>query len=313
MSAPTTSRAAIVNAYGGPDLIKVQLRPTPTPGPNELLIAVRAAGVNLVDTMLREGYLGTGPMPLTLGSDFAGVVADAGGVKGFATGDQVYGYKLLGNGTYAEYAAVDASLVARKPASLSFAQAAALPCAGLIAYDAVVNTLALEPDESILIAGAAGGVGHLAVQIAKARGATVIATASKPNLEFVRSLGADHAVDYNEDVTRAIRQLLPRGVDAALPTVRAAERSALAATRDGGRITWINNAFDPPLDRGITGRETNGSHGRALLDGLCHLVDSGALATVHVDHRYPLADATEAQIDVARGHVRGKLVIDTTT
>jgi NADPH:quinone reductase-like Zn-dependent oxidoreductase len=142
------SRAAVVEAYGGVELIKVQPRPTPTPAPGELLIEVRAAGVNLVDTMLRAGYLETGPLPLTLGSDFAGVVADASDLEGFAIGDEVYGYKLLGNGTYAEYAAIDASLLARKPPSLSFAEAGALPCAGLVAYDAIVNTLALQPDET---------------------------------------------------------------------------------------------------------------------------------------------------------------------
>ena len=313
MNVPSTSRAAVVHAYGGPDLITVQSRPTPTVGPGQLLIAIRAAGVNLVDTMLRAGYLKTGPLPLTLGCDFAGVVADAGEVEGFAAGDEVYGYKLLGNGTYAEYAAVDASLIAPKPPSLSFAAAAALPCAGLIAYDAIVNTLALKPGESILIAGASGGVGHLAVQIAKARGATVIATASKRNLQFVRSLGADHALDYNKDVATAIRELLPNGVDAALPTVREAERSAVAATRHGGRITWINNAFDLPLDRGITGNETNGSHGRALLDALSNLVQDGAIPTIHIEHQYRLADAAQAHIHVAGGRVRGKLVIDTTT
>ena len=311
MSVPGMSRAAVVESYGGAELIKVHSRTTPVPASGELLIEVHAAGVNLVDTLFREGYLNTGPLPLTLGSDFAGVVADPGDVQGFTKGQEVYGYKLLGNGTYAEHAAMDAALVAPMPRSLSFIEAAAIPCAGLVAYDAIVNTLALQPGETILIGGAAGGVGHLAVQIAKAQGATVIATASAANREFVRSLGADHVIDYARDVPAAVFELFPGGVDAALPTVTEAEPSALRATRDFGRITWINNAFTLPLERGISGGETNGSHGRELLDGLTRLIDRDAVK-VHVAHVYTLGEAALAQTTVAEGHTRGKLVIDTT-
>jgi NADPH:quinone reductase-like Zn-dependent oxidoreductase len=262
--------------------------------------------------MLREGYLQTGPPPLALGCDLAGIVADVREVDDFQVGDEVYGYKLLGNGTYAEYAAVEASLVAPKPRGLSFAQAAALPCAGLVALDAIAHTLKLARGETILIAGASGGVGHLAVQIARARGARVIATAGTGNLDFVRSLGADAVIDHAGDVAAAVRRLSPGGVDAALPTVRAAERSALGAVRDGGRITWINNGFEPRLPRGISGRETNGSHGRELLDELTALVQKGALAHIHLARRYSLDGAAQAQRDIADGHTRGKLVIDVT-
>jgi NADPH:quinone reductase-like Zn-dependent oxidoreductase len=140
----------------------------------------------------------------------------------------------------------------------------------------------------------------------------VIGTAGGRNLEFVRSLGADHVIDYRRDVAAAVRELIPAGVNAALPTVSHAERSALQATRDSGRITWINNVFKLPLERGISGRETNASHGRALLDALTELVEDGSVK-VHIEHQYRLAEAADAQTKVARGHVRGKLVIDTTS
>ena len=309
---PATSRAAMVDRYGGANLIAVRLRETPVPRPGELLIEVRAAGVNLVDTLFRDGYLETGPPPLVLGSDFSGVVADPNGVEGYAAGDEVYGYKLMGNGTYAEYAAIDAGLVGHKPASLSFIEAAAIPCAGLVAYDAIVNTLAMAAGESILIAGASGGAGHLAVQIAKAQGSRVIATTSAQNLDFVRSLGADHVIDRAHDVNAELREILPAGVDAALPTVTAAERSALDAVRDNGRITWIDNGLDHELERGISGAETNGSHGRALLDGLSRLAEGQHMSIIEVQHVYALEESAQAQLDVAAGAVRGKLVIDTT-
>ena len=125
----------------------------------------------------------------------------------------------------------------------------------------------------------------------------------------MQSLGADHVIDYTRDVAAEVRKIVASGVDAALPTVPAAESSALHATRDGGRITWINNAFETPLERGIAGTETNGSHGTQLLDALTSLVEQGALK-VHIDRKYALEDAGQAQADVAAGHVRGKLVID---
>jgi NADPH:quinone reductase len=312
MSTPATYRAAVVHEYGGPEKIAIERLTTPSLASGEILIEVRAAGVNLVDTMFRDGYLSTGPLPLTLGSDFAGTVLDPGDVTGYAPGDAVYGYKLLGNGTYAELATVHSSLLARKPGSLSFEQAAALPCAGLVAYDAIVRTLAVTPGETVLIGGASGGVGHLAVQIAKAHGATVIGTTSTRNLEFVAALGADIVLDYaTEDIPQAVRRHVPDGVDAALPTVADAEHDAVGGTRAAGRITWINGPQGPPLERGISGRETNGSHGTELLDALSAMIADATLRTIHIDKRYPLGQAAQAQIDVARGHIRGKLVIAT--
>jgi len=285
--------------------------PIRDPKPREIVVRVLAAGVNLVDTLFRDGYLATGPFPLVLGSDFAGVVTVVGSeVTEFATGDEVYGYKLLGNGTYAEYVTVDADLAARKPANLSFAEAAAVPCAGLVAYDALANTLALQPAETVVIGAASGGVGHFAVQIAKALGAVVAATAHPDRARFVEDLGADLVVDQYGDVAGAVRAAYPGGVDTGFPTVAPIENAVRDAVRDGGRITWINGRTGPSLERGITGAETNGSRGTRMLDQLTALFESGAVHTVHLERRYPLAEARQAQLDVSSGHVRGKLVID---
>jgi NADPH:quinone reductase-like Zn-dependent oxidoreductase len=149
------------------------------------------------------------------------------------------------------------------------------------------------------------------VHIAAALGATVVATASPKNEAFVRSLGATYVVDHVlPDVSERVRDLVPGGVDAALPTVVPVEKAALAAVRDGGRITWINGVEGPGLERGITGAETNGSSGTELLEALTELVDTGGIHTVHVERIYSLADVPRALDDVAEGHVRGKYVID---
>jgi NADPH:quinone reductase-like Zn-dependent oxidoreductase len=306
-------RAVAVQEIGGPERLEVLDLAVPVPGPGEVLVRVEAAGVNEVDTMFREGYLDGGARPLIMGSDFSGVVEALGpDADGLAPGDEVYGYKLLGNGTYAEYVTVRADWVARKPATITHAEAAALPCVGLTAYQAVVDELDVRAGETVLVTGAAGGVGTVAVQLAADRGARVVGTASARNETYVRDLGAEDFVDYTAgDWVDAVRAVHPAGVDAALTAIGGeTKRRAPGALRDGGRLVWISgdDKAGPPMERFIAGSYRGGMPDRDTLRALAGLVDEGRLR-VALQEVYALEDAKAAQLEVVGGHVRGKLVI----
>jgi NADPH:quinone reductase-like Zn-dependent oxidoreductase len=306
-------KAVAVTDIGGPERLALMDLPVPAPAPGEVLVRVEAAGVNEVDTMFREGYLDTGARPLIMGSDFSGVVERVGdGVDDLAPGDEVYGYKLLGNGTYAEFVAVRSDWVARKPASLSHVEAAALPCVGLTAYQAVVDALDVRAGETVVITGAAGGVGTVAVQLAVDRGARVIGTASARNESYVRDLGAEEFVDYTAgDWVEAVRALHPEGVDVVFTAIGGeTKRQSPKVLRDGGRLVWItgDDKPGPPMQRFVAGNYVGGVPSRATLEALAALADVGRLR-VSVEHAYALDDARAAQLKVVDGHVRGKLVI----
>lgn len=304
-------RAVAITAYGDADQLQVMNLPIPEPGKGEVLVRIKAAGVNMVDTFFREGFLGKSKFPLVMGSDFSGVIEKLGAeVTGLSVGDEVYGYKYLGDGTYAEYASVPAALLAKKSPTLSFEEAAALPCAGLIAYDVIVNVLRLQAGETLLITGASGGVGMVGIQVAKSLGVRVMATAGPENQNFLRELGADEAIDYTKgDYVAAVRKLHPDGVDAALSAAATTVQTVAGTVRDHGRLSWITGPDGPKMERMIAGTFTNGSRGTALLDGLTALVDAGKLPIIHIDKTYDLTTAAEAQEEVRSGHVKGKLVI----
>ena len=171
-------KAVAVEQIGGPEQLQLLEVPVPAPGRGEVLVRIEAAGVNAVDAMFREGYLDSGARPLVMGSDFSGVIERLGeDVHDLSVGEEVYGYKLLGNGTYAEFAVVPSGYVAPKPASLTHLEAAALPCVALTAFQAVVDALDVQAGETVAIIAAAGGVGSVAVQLAADRGAHVLAVA----------------------------------------------------------------------------------------------------------------------------------------
>ncbi len=306
-------RAIAISEVGGPERLELMEIPVPVPGPDEVLVRVEAAGVNEVDTLLREGFADSGERPLVMGSDVSGVVELVGDdVHDLAVGDAVYGYKLLGNGTYAEFVAMPAAWVARKPTTISFEEAASLPCVGLTAYQSVVETLDPAPGETLAIAGAAGGVGSVALQLAVARETRVVATASARNSEYLLGLGAEAVVDYTAgDWVQGVRALFSGGVDAAL-CCRGDEtkRHAPEVVRDRGRLVWITGADQagPPMERGIAGSYVGGTPSRATLEALADEIDSGRVRP-SVQHVYQLDEAAEAQVRVAEGHVRGKLVI----
>jgi NADPH:quinone reductase-like Zn-dependent oxidoreductase len=306
-------RAIAINEPGGPDRLELMDLPVPDPAVGEVLVRVEAAGVNLVDTMFREGYIDSGVRPLIMGSDFSGVVERLGqGVDDLAVGDDIYGYKLLGNGTYAEFMTIPADWVARKPATLTHAEAASIPCVGLTAHQAIVDALDVRAGETVIVTGAAGGVGTVAVQLAAGLGAQVIGTASARNERYVRDLGAVGFVDYTAgDWVQSVRALYPDGADVVLTTLGGeTKREAPAALRDGGRLVWISGDDQPgpSMERFISGAYSGGMPRRDTLEALAALVDAGRLRP-SLQRVYPLENALDAQLEVARGHVRGKLVI----
>src|SRR6185436_20651544 len=199
---PGTMRAIRQLSLGGPEVLELAEVPRPQPGPTEVLVRVTAAGVNPVDWKVRAGGGFLGEPPFTVGWDVAGVVEGLGrGGTRFAPGDRVFGMPRFPHeaAAYADYVAAPARHFARAPASASDVEAAALPMAGLTAWQALVDTADVQPCQRVLVHAAAGGIGHLAVQIAKARGAYVIGTARAENHAFLAELGADEAIDYTRD------------------------------------------------------------------------------------------------------------------
>ncbi len=309
----------VLPRFGGPELFELRDVPAPVPGPGELLVRIAYSGTNPVDAKLRANgsWAGLAP-PVVLGYDASGVVERIGpGVAAFAAGDEVYYTpEIHGNplGTYAELNVVPAAIVARKPASLSHADAAALPLAAGTAYEAVVRRLALRPGETILIHGGAGGVGSFAVQLARACGARVLATAGPANQETLRALGADVCVDYRsqDPAEVALRETGGAGVDAVFSTVGGdAVRRSLPATRPFGRLATIlgvEGDLTPLYARNLTLHGVFLTREGARLRELARLVDQGKLRPI-VDAVLPLENVGEAHRRLDSGHGRGKIVL----
>ncbi len=303
-------RAITYDHYGDDSVLRLTDQPVPKVGPGEALVRVRAAGVNPVDWKLMAGGL-DGLMdayfPVIPGWDVAGVVEKVGiDTPEFASGDEVYAYArkdVVHGGTFAEYVTVPVRALARKPESLSFEQAAALPLAGLTAYQALTR-LTLRASDTLLIHNGAGGVGTAAIQIAAAWGARVIATASPASHSHLRSLGAAHAVAYGDGLVDAVHAIVPKGVDVVLDLVGGVEEQTLAVLTPHGRHASI---ADPSvLEHGGQWLwvRPNASH----LDALTGLVDAGRLR-VDVAATYPLDRVADAFAESRAGHVHGKLVI----
>jgi NADPH:quinone reductase-like Zn-dependent oxidoreductase len=295
--------AVLMRETGDPDVLRYEEAERPEIADGHVLIKVRAASVNPVDWKYRRGYMER-PLPVVLGSDVSGTV-EASRTDEFAEGDDVFG--MAASGGYAEYATASAEVIARKPAEISHEQAAALPVAGMTAWQALFDRGGLEREQTALIAGAAGGVGHLAVQFAKLAGARVIGTGSSRNRDFVLGLGADEYVDYTQqDVAEAVRD-----VDVAFDTVGGETTQALVATvREGGVLVTI--AAAPPEDaareRGIRAELLIMQPNRAHLERIAGLVAAG---DVHVEiaEVLPLRDAARAHELSESGHTRGKIVL----
>ena len=302
-------RAIRIHEYGGPEVLAQVEMQRPKPGPNEVLIKVQAAAVNPIDWKLRAGYMKDFfplTFPSTLGWDVSGTVEEAGAdVTRFKRGDEVYA--LLEGGGYAEYAAAKETVVARKPRTLDHIQAAAVPVAGLTAWQALFEVAQLRAGQKVLIHAAAGGVGNFAVQFAKARSAYVIGTASSRNQAFLRELGVDRAVDYQE--TRF--EDVVRDVDVVLDTIGAdTQERSFKVLKKGGILVSIVQPPSPELAAKYGVRALfYGSHpSSSNLAEIARLIDSGKVKTV-VDTVLPLSDARRAHELSETGHARGKIVL----
>ena len=304
-------RAAIYDQYGGAEVLSVREAADPPVGPDTVLVRAKATSVNPVDWKIREGYLqGAYPhhLPIIPGWDVAGVVEAVGPAvrTGVKVGDEVFGYVRRDDvafGTTAELVPAPERTVAHKPAGLSFEEAAALPLAGMTAYQCLVEALDVQPGERVLIHAASGGVGHFAVQIAKALGAHVIGTAGPDNQDWVRELGADEVLDYTAG---PISKQLDERVDAVVDLIGGdALEDAPEQVRDGSRVVSV---IDPDTVLGQGGHYVFVRPSRENLQALTELVESGKLA-VTVAETFDLDHTADAHRFSEGGHPRGKVVI----
>ncbi len=304
--------AVRLERFREPDGVRVERIPVPAPAPGEVLVRVRAAGVNPVDWKIGEGFgefLGLST-PLTLGCELAGDVAAVGdGVEGFAAGDAVFGYVSLERcGAFATYVIALPTEIAPKPSAVSYAEAAAAAVGGETAWQALVETASLGAGERVLIHAAAGGVGSIGVQLAKSLGATVIGTASARNEAFVRGLGADEFVDY----TAGPFEEAVAPVDVVFDTVGGDTlRRSFNVLKPGGRLVSIVEVPDPEhaAEAGVRAEMIAVLPEGGQLVALGDMMTRGDLR-VRVARRYPLADTREALAESRAGHVRGKLIIE---
>ncbi|MCX4564439.1 NADP-dependent oxidoreductase [Streptomyces phaeochromogenes] len=305
-------KAVQYQGFGGSEVLEVVDVPDPKMFSDLVLVRIEAAALNPADLGFQSGAVDSlvdSFFPVIPGWDMAGVIERAGeATVGFQPGDEVIGFvrsQTMHYGTYAEKIAAEPRQLVRKPRNLSWAQAAGLPLAGLTAYQAIVHSLEVAAGDTVLVHGAAGGVGHLAAQIAVARGARVIGTGSAASQDFIASLGVT-PVRYDEDLVGHVRKIAPAGVDAVLDT---AGRGSLTTTQKlaslGVRVASITrSAAEYPGAVDVY----------AHLDGqdltrLVELAEEGKL-TVHVGRTFPLEEAAQAQQLLASGHVRGKLVLE---
>ncbi len=304
-------RAITYSRFGGADVLELTDQPDPRPGADVVVVRVRAASVNPVDWKVRQGYLDglfDTQFPVVPGWDVAGVVEQVGlDTPEYEVGDEVYGYvrkDWVHGGTFAELVAAPVRTLAHKPASLSFEEAAAVPLAGLTAYQSILRS-GVREGQTVLVHAAAGGVGSFAVQIARSLGARVIGTASEANDDFLRGLGAE-PVTYGDGLADRVRALAPDGVDVALDYAGGdAVATSAALLAPGGTVTSITDA---------TARTEHGGHyvwvrpSSADLEALGALIDAGKVA-VEVGQVFDLADAAEAHRASETGHGRGKIVV----
>src|SRR6516225_8768180 len=274
-------KAVVVNEYGGPEVLKYQDAPKPEPKDDEILIRVIAAAVNPVDSYVRQGMFakrGVDNRPLIVGSDIAGIVERTGAnAKKFKTGDAVYCYlAVTRGGGYAEYAVAKESETALKPKNINFVEAAAVPLAATTAWQALIDDAKIEKGQTVLIHGGSGGVGSFAVQIAKARGARVIATASTEHQDLLKQLGVDQAIDYTttkfEDVVK--------DVDVVLNCVRAdALGRSYGVVKKGGIIVSITDEPDQNecAKHGIRGTRMGAHPDSKVLEELAKLIEAGQM------------------------------------
>jgi len=299
------SKVYVFNDFGGPENQQLVDRPAPPPGPGELAVKVRAAGVNPIDHKIRSGALGTDlPLPAPMGQEIAGVVTTIGdGVEGFAVGDAILGPVAPGYGAFAQDTIVRATEAVAKPEEISFADAATIPVAAATAYDAT-HQIELEAGQTLLILGAGGGVGLMAAQIGRVHQFTVIGIASETKRQIVESTGATF-VPSGKGVADRVREVAPEGLDLIVDLVGGdALRQVAALATSPSRII---SAADP-----ATATEIGGSALERTSEAMAKItgVIEYGLVDPHVTARYPLEQAGEAIVAVETGHTTGKTVIE---
>ncbi|MGC4940849.1 NADP-dependent oxidoreductase [Kribbella sp. DT2] len=312
-------RAISQDEFGGPEVLRLVELERPEPLPTEVLVRVHAAGVNPVDFKTREGSGMAGVLgkpPFVLGWDVSGVVEQVGGgVHTLAVGDEVFGMPWFPRAAsaYSEYVTAPSRQFARKPANVSHAEAAALPLAGLTAWEILTAAAHVKPGQRVLITAAAGGVGHLAVQFAKQLGAYVVGTASAGKHEWLRGLGADEVIDYHSTAVEDAVAEIDVVVD--LIGSETTSTQALAVLKPGGQLVAVPSGTSAEL---LAKARAAGVHATGFLvepDGhalgeIARLVEAGDVR-VEVEQVFPLTEAAEAHRRMASGRTRGKLVLDT--
>ena len=307
-----TMKAVVIHEYGGPEVLKYEDVPQPEPKQDQLRIHVIAAGVNPVDGMIRSGMFdkeGPRAFPVILGGDISGVVERVGSnITKFKSGDPVFAYVSLDNsGGYAQYAVVTEREAAPKPKSLTYVEAAAVPIVALTAWQALIDTAKLKAGQTVLIHGGSGGVGSFAIQIAKAHGAKVIATASTANQELLKQLGADVAIDY----TKQNFENVAKDVDVVLDSIgKDTLARSYGVVKKGGIIVSLVARPDPAeLEKhGIRGEALSVDPNSDELSEIGKLIDEKKINVI-VSQTFPLSEARKAQEQVATGHTRGKIVL----
>jgi NADPH:quinone reductase-like Zn-dependent oxidoreductase len=318
MNVPHTMKAAALRHYGGPEQLALAELPVPAIDADEILIHVKSAGLGVWDPLEREGKLqelmNVPPhFPYILGSDGAGAVAAVGkDVSRFKPNDIVYGIEFMNpkGGFYAEYAAIKADNASLVPANVSLSQAGAMPVDAMTALRGLDDTLAVEPGESVIIFGASGGVGHMAVQLAKRMGAHVLAIASGDDgVELANRLGADASVDGKRgNVSAAIRSFAPTGVDAALLANGKGIGPILAAVRDGGRVAYPHGVEPDQKPRGNIRMDAyDGDPDPAAIEKLNQLIESGPFE-VYIQRTFTLGEAAAAHRALNEHHL-GKFAL----
>lgn len=307
-------KAAQIKEYGGPENVSIVDIDKPTLDEGQVLVEVHAASLNPFDTMIRSGaYKEMIPLelPKTLGGDIAGVVVEVGdGVTGFAPGDKVFGQAnaVAGNsGAFAEFAATKSEQVAAAPSNLSMTEAASLPLVGVSALQALVEHMDVQSGQNVFIHGGAGGIGTVAIQIAKHLGAYVATTATGNGIDYAKQLGADEVIDYKEqDFTEILKDF-----DAAFDTVGGDEfaKTYRILKRGGTAVSMIA----PPDEQlaqeyGITALMQNTGVTKERLEKLCELAEAGAV-TPHIDRTYPLDEVQKAFEIREGGSITGKIVL----
>ncbi len=312
-------KAIVFHAFGGADQLRLEEIQKPVPGDNEALIKIAYAGVNPVDWKIREGYLQERiphEFPIIPGWDVSGTVTEIGkAVKNIKIGDEVYAYarKLLVKwGTYAEYIALEAQHVAIKPKNISFAEAAAVPLASLTAWQSLFDAAHFQSDETILITAGSGGVGSVAIQLAKNAGAKKIAALASPkNYDHVKKLGADIVIDYKADFVSLLKEHFKEGVDVVFDCAEGETfKKSLSSIKHGGRIVSILEKIDliEATKLQITAHyvfvEPNGEE----LKAIATLIEENKIASSPIEEM-PLKNAADAQEKLRLGKVLGKLVL----